>query len=424
MRARLLLACAPLFGVACAIWPGPAGMPAHLRGVVPEDVRADRPRLGVLALVDGRSRSDRVGSSPSFHFSLRGVSRTGTWRTSDASFAGEIVQGVRRDAIATLKRSGVFSHVRGVMGWDDAGDLDLLLLASLEEFGGAQSLRASLSLLRAGWLRRSIGEPTGSVRVRYQLYARQGKRWEHRIETRVVVPGQSLERAALDAMAITHERLAQALFHELPGATALRRIPARVLDACGADAEEISGWMLQASQLLEREADLLIEPTIEPWTPPAGAHSADALLAALRRTIASGDGIVIAFVPQPAQVGLLGQRESGLAHQLGAHLLISHSPDHEVSPQTIAHEIAHLFGAVHVRDRASLMSARAEFDARFLDLLNRRILRTMRLRPFDRPLPNSLRDALSSLYRDAAAAPAHVSAADLERALSNLRGAN
>jgi len=69
---------------------------------------------------------------------------------------------------------------------------------------------------------------------------------------------------------------------------------------------------------------------------------------------------------------------------------------------TLIHEIGHLFGAIHVTDRSSIMYPVAEFDARFFDSWNRQVLALTRERRFGRPLGAALRAQLEQIYQSAA----------------------
>ena len=72
---------------------------------------------------------------------------------------------------------------------------------------------------------------------------------------------------------------------------------------------------------------------------------------------------------------------------------------------TLIHELGHLFGAVHVRDRSSVMHDAMEFDGRFFDPLNRRILRATRARPLGKPLPAEMERRVGAIYATAARFP-------------------
>ena len=100
------------------------------------------------------------------------------------------------------------------------------------------------------------------------------------------------------------------------------------------------------------------------------------LLEAAARVTPPPGGVVLALAPaqQAHELGL-GSVRTGLSQPLGAHAVALCSAPDEVSVLTAAHELAHLFGAVHVRDAFSIMHSTSDFDARFFDPLNRRIVR-------------------------------------------------
>ena len=116
----------------------------------------------------------------------------------------------------------------------------------------------------------------------------------------------------------------------------------------------------------------------------------------------------------------IGARRTGLAVPLGAHAVALCPAEGEASVLTAAHELAHLFGAVHVRESASIMNDTAEFDARFFDPLNRRILRELRARDFGRPLDAATSARLSAIYHAAERFPERVDPVALDSALRAL----
>jgi hypothetical protein len=67
------------------------------------------------------------------------------------------------------------------------------------------------------------------------------------------------------------------------------------------------------------------------------------------------------------------------------------------------------------------MFPRAEFEARFFDPLNRRILRATRDRDLDAPLDPQTRQTLESLYAEARDLEQLVELADIEAAVAALQ---
>jgi hypothetical protein len=196
----------------------------------------------------------------------------------------------------------------------------------------------------------------------------------------------------------------------------------RVLDGCAP--EPITRRLFAGtSAVFTREADVALVPRPEPWTVPAEARDLDSLLDAARRVDPPPGGVVLALAPfDAARDFSLGTQRTGLAVPLGSHAVALCPEEGKASVLTAAHELAHLFGAVHVREPASIMNATADFDARFFDPLNRRILNALRERDFARPLDHAESGRLSAIYRAAERHPDAVDAADLDRALRALDG--
>ncbi len=408
-----------VFGLACAVPGARVPIPAHLEAARPDDVPAARPTLGVLPFVDARPARSRSSRTPKLQVAVWGFKREGEEQTGDDRFAEPVGPAVRRDALATLLRSGAFSSVAPVADAASAAGTDLLLAGTLEELVGTRFRQSSLHLLRLGWYRNRIEDPVGISRVHFRLFARGELVWEDRIETWRQVAGESIERAALDAMAITNEKLAHQLYrHLVPRHAETRDLPLRVLDGCALGSKAVARRIADASELLEREADVRLIPRIETWTPPRLDSVAD-MLEHVRGLAPLHAGALVAFVPLAEPRGPFREpQDFGLARQLGEHVVVTCRRDEPAQPTTLAHEIAHLFGAIHVRDRASLLNPVAEFDARFLDPLNRRVLRETRSRPFARPLPRAMRTALEAVYRTAP--PEVVRPVDVDRALAAL----
>jgi hypothetical protein len=299
---------------------------------------------------------------------------------------------MRRDALATLARSGAYGEVRAVDGVESQAELDLLLSATLEELVGIQRVRWGFDLMRVGWFRNSTEDPVGIVRLHYQLFSRGRLLWEDRIETWRQSPDGDIVRAALDAMAITNERMADRLYRLLVRErdADLRELPTRVLDGCGLGGRRVRRLISDASEILEREAGVKLVPTLGIWDAPRELDAED-LLDEVCRVPPPPGGILIALLRFPGEEGaLFDEDRNGLARQLGEHAAIACQSEQPIAATTLVHEIGHLFGAVHVEDRASLMNPSAEFAPLFFDPLNRRILRLTRGRLFGSPLSPQL----------------------------------
>lgn len=415
MRSRLTLASAVALLLACA--SAPLAVEPHL-----DPARAESPSRGpslaVAQFVDRRPGSSRQAHSPGLDLRVYGIFRSGIAQTGDASFSVPLVDALYDDALATLAHSGLFSKVSVL----DGAPAELVLEATVEELVGTQRRSTELNLLRLGWFRTDSDVPVGIVRVHYRLLHRGREVFAKRIETRRSRPGDSERGALLDAIAVANERLVAELWEYLhpPRKRESRALSVRVLDACGLGQTTARRLIADANRVLEREAGMVLVPRFRLWVPPP-ADDAELLLEAVRATGGRPDEIVLALVELPRDIGgPFGARQLGLARQFGEHALVDCGPDGRARPLTVAHEVAHLFGAVHTADRASVMCPVADFDATFFDPLNRRILRATGARPLGRPLPPGMVSEVRALYRRAQLAPGKVDPDDLGLALSAL----
>jgi hypothetical protein len=379
------------------------------------------PRIGVGPFVDRRSDLSRAPQWPTVRPAWVGVMWVGERSTGERSFHGDIAEGARADVAATLRYTGLFRSVSMVDAYEPPPDVDYLLTGEVEELLGLQYTKVELNLLSAGLIVTRADTPIGTARVRFRLVSAAGEEvWRAPLETRLEVGRTSLKQAALDALAVTHQRLVVELGQRLvgPRIRPLRSVALRVLDACGLGDKLARRLIEDTSEIFELELGVELLPIVETWVPPDGAGSAEDLLTAAEGRDPPQAGLVVALAPFHEGLGRPGGR-SGLARQLGRHAVVACAP---VTPRaaTIAHELGHLFGAVHVRDRGSVMYPVADFDARFFDPLNRRILAAARDRRFERPVAADLRRALRTLYDEAAGLPAHVELADLEAAAGAL----
>ena len=418
---RAALAVLALALGACAIARNPLPVVPHLGAAQQGEARRPGLRIGVAPFADLRSRLSRDPQRPGLDLIWIGVRREGENSTGDSSFVGNLARGAQLDAAATLAYSGLFGEVRVLQSEALPEDLDYVLTGEIEEFVGFQYQRSELSLLRAAGFRSRLDAPIGTTRLRFRLLGREGEVWRERIETRLQAPGASMERATLDALAVTHERLVIALYRKLVmgSRAAPRELEVRVLDACGLGAKQARRLIIDASDIFEVEAGIRLEPRIETWVPPRERSAAADVLQALASEPTPPGGIVLAFAPFEHGVReALGRERTGLSRQLGRHAAVACAP---LVPRTstVAHEIGHLLGAIHSRQRGSVMYPVADFDARFFDATNRRILGAARMRDFDAPL-GALAETLRQLYAEAARDP-EIDAKDLKEAERALR---
>jgi hypothetical protein len=404
--ARVALALLALCVVSCAGLSGPVRVEAHLPSIVPRDVPPDRPRLGVGRFVDARPRSDRIERRPGRQIRWYGIERRGEYQTGDTSFLGSVAEGIREDAVATLARSGAFSEVRALdVGETEAsavaaaGTVDFVLTATVEEFAGIQRHDSLISFFLLGGVWSRTDDPVGLARIHYKVYGSAGAVLEERIDTVQRGSAPDPARAALDAAARANERVAERLFRSLvPEAVRVRReLPLEVVDGCGLARPRVLHLVEEASEVLERAAGVRLRPRFRRRPGATPARLADALAAARRESPPPG-GALVWLGPSG---GAAGADPYGLSVPLGEHAVVACSEAGDVPVVTLAHEIAHLFGAVHVDARSSVMNRVAEFDGRFFDPLNRRILRATSERPFGESLPEGTRARLHALYRAA-----------------------
>ena len=426
-----LLAVALFALAACTTGSGPVAVEPHLAWPIPADDAPDaRPRLGVAELRDARSAAGKIGARPALGLRFLGLEREGVERTGDDAFDLPVLEAVRDDVIATLARAGTFRSAEAVAfdprvpaAWP-ADAPDYVLAGELEEFAGSQWHSFVVTPFRVGFVRDRWGAPEGRVSVQFELFARDGRVWQGRVATRQESNQGGLADAVLEALALNDEALAARLDAELrPRTREMRLLEVRVLDGCGLGADGVRRLFAGTSAIFTRESHVALIPRPEPWTVPADARDLDALLDAARRAEPPTGGVVLALAPADAARDFsLGTQRTGLAVPLGAHAVALCPEEGEASVLTVAHELAHLFGAVHVRELASIMNATADFDARFFDPLNRRILNELRERDFSRPLDRAEGARLSAIYRAAERRPDEVDPADLDSALRALDG--
>ncbi len=418
-----------VLGTGCALKITPVPIEPHLAEVNRSDGHGTL-RLGVGVFDDVRHPDARTESHPPLRVDRIEIYRRGEVRTGDASFIGSVAEGVRRDAVVTLLRTGLFSSVRSVDTdraaasiWKVPPGVDLVLTARIQAFGAVQEQDSSLNFLRVGLLRSRFENSVGFARIHYRLYDRSGLTREYSIDVEHRGVEQEITHAALDAMAVANESLAIRLYADLkPESSDVGpTVPVRVLDACRLGPRRTLKLILAVDEVFQREAGLRLRVEYEPWRGPAEGADVRSTLAELRSSIPAGDAIVLAFVPRSDRLApTLFDESFGLADPFGQHAVVSCGTDGTISATTLSHELAHLFGAVHVRDRSSVMYRAMEFDARFFDSLNRRILRATRERPWGEPLPENIRRRVRAIYTAAARFPECCEPESLEAARAAL----
>jgi hypothetical protein len=358
---------------------------------------------------------------------LLGAVRSGEDATGDESFLGDVAEYSRQDAAATLLHAGLFAQVllrdeSAISAGGAEPAVDWTLYGEVEEFIGIQSRTSELNLLRIPPLRNRVETPLGIARVFYRVVDSGGTvRFEKRIETQLSGRGLDLAQVALDAMAATSEQLAAELYRMLAPAPPVRAVPFLVLDACGLGEKRVQRLLEDVNEVLERELQLRLEAELQPWQSPDAVKPAE-VLAAVKKRSPPAHGVLLALVPSTERTRSVLRRELfGLATQLGEHAVVACGPDASLRTVTVIHEIGHLLGAVHVNDRSSIMHPVAEFEARFFDDWNRRILRVGRRREFGRPPSPELRSELRALYQSPEREQQRVPEGDLEAALRTVR---
>jgi hypothetical protein len=420
-------------------------------------------RIAIAPFRDARVPASRENARPPLRFALLGVEVSGDYATGDASFSGDLAQFAREDAAATLAHSGLFAGVdtlpaaapgagasaipaapgagasaipaaapgagasaipAAAPGAGASGQVaaDLVLYGEVEDVVGIQTRRFEINLLRLPPLRNRLETPIGVARILYRLVDPSGAvRFEKRIETQISGRGLDAEQAALDALAETSEQLAQDLYRVLAPSPEPRVVPLLVLDACGLGEKRVRRLIEDASEVFEREVQVRLQPELSTWARPGSAQAPSDVLEAVKRIEPARDGLLLALVPsREVRRRVLRREPFGLAAQLGEHAVVTCGSDASLRTVTVIHEIGHLFGAVHVTERSSIMYPVAEFDARFFDDWNRRILRAARGRRFGHPVSAALRSELRTLYESAASASG-TTVTDLQSALSAVR---
>ena len=424
---RRLAALVAWSALACA---GPRPFEPHLRWAPSDDAGwATAPAVGVAPLADEREPELRDGYRPGFRWRWLGIAREGVERTGDRDFARPVADGVRADLAATLARAGTFASVtpvdfdpRDPAAWPQTGAPPLVVTGAIEVFEGKQWRSFSVSPVQLGFMRERWGPAEGRVSLRVEVWSKAERVYEGRVSTNHDLPEGTAAQAALAALALDAEKVALRLDARLRTARAEppRKLDVVVLDGCDLGEARVRRLVSQTSAIFEREAGIVLSGSRVLWTGRPNAADVDSLLEDTERFAAPPGGVLLALAPaQQAREPALGSVRTGLALPLGTRALALCAAEDQASVLTAAHELAHLFGAVHVKDSASIMHATADFDARLFDPLNRRILRDMRGRDFERGLEPADAARLAAIYRGERG-DGEVDARDLDGALRAL----
>jgi hypothetical protein len=398
--------------LAASAGAGPRDFEPHVQWPISDDAGwATAPPLGVTLFTDERPEELRGSYRPGMHLWRLGVAREGVERTGDSDFSRPVPEGVRDELVATLARAGTFQQVTPVefdpsdsSAWPESGGPELVLKGAIETFEGRQWRSFSVSPLQVGFMRERWGPAQGRVSLRLELWSRTERVWESRVSTRHDSPESGADDAALEALALVSEKLALRLDTKLRGRRAVppRLLEVRVLDGCELGDSRVRRLMAETSAIFEREAGVVLVASRQEWPERKRGASADRLLEETQQVAPTPGGVVLGLAPaQEVRERSLGSVRTGLAVPLGAHALALCAAEDEASVLTAAHELAHLFGAVHVRDPASIMHSTSDFDARLFDPLNRSIVRALRDRDFSRPLDARESAELAGIYRAA-----------------------
>jgi hypothetical protein len=160
---------------------------------------------------------------------------------------------------------------------------------------------------------------------------------------------------------------------------------------------EIRKWMASASKFFEQNFGLRLEITkVVPWASDNTKGSLIALCPDLYKKVDRGDcDIVVGCTYQ-----IPGHSEpGGVAAYLHGYILIRRVRSNSMNRLALIHELCHLFGAVDLEEKKSIMSVSDPELA--CDEFTSKIVRLHKDRRFDRahfPLPSSSLDPAIALY--------------------------
>ncbi len=162
---------------------------------------------------------------------------------------------------------------------------------------------------------------------------------------------------------------------------------------------EIRRWMATASKFFEEHFGLRLKVAkVVPWASDNTKGSLISLCPDLYGKVDRGDcDIVVGFTYQIPSVSEPG----GVAAYLHGYILIRRVRNSHMNRLALIHEICHLFGAVDLEEKKSVMSVSDPELA--CDEFTSRIVRLHKDRRFDRahfPLPSSLVNQAIALYKE------------------------
>jgi len=160
---------------------------------------------------------------------------------------------------------------------------------------------------------------------------------------------------------------------------------------------EIKRLIANSSRELENRFGIRLNiKSIEPWVSAGSQNSMFALLDNLRKNISKKEHeVVIGFTSQLQ----LKRDILGMAAYLNGYVLIRRSKSEYVMRMTLLHELCHMFGAIDLEEKGSIMNRENPGD-RF-DVFTNQIIRLNKYRSFNPyifPLPKGSLDEAISMY--------------------------
>ena len=363
------------------------------------------PAVVVHALTDGRDEAVRSGQSAPWRPILVGVAQRGVLRLGDDAYSPAPLEALQTDLRATL----------GSLVWPARAE-PLVVRGRLDRFDVDQPRSREFNLFRPGALRTYFGPSRARLRARFELDGPDGSRVEW-VDVEVRRANAEPGETAVDAIAMASERLARRLWRHWGRHPVGAPLDVELRDGCGLIGERSRELAAGLTEVFAREAGLSLRVRVVPWVDAPRGQTASQ---ALERVSRPERGVAIALLPLKAEWNAVP--ETGLAVPFGRRAVADCADDGAAPLLTVSHELAHLLGAVPVHDRYSIMYAQADFDGRFFDALNRRILRAAARSclPEMTPGEEPIRELLA-IYATAARHPGQVEATGVDAAERALR---